>query len=65
MSKVIQFDVEARRKLKEGMNALARSVVVTLPDLNQMIFCPISKMGRLITASISRQRNMKTYWLQV
>ncbi|HEX5168829.1 MAG TPA: TCP-1/cpn60 chaperonin family protein, partial [Cyclobacteriaceae bacterium] len=30
MSKVIDFDVEARRKLKEGINALARSVVITL-----------------------------------
>jgi chaperonin GroEL len=30
MSKIIDFDVEARRKLKEGINALARSVVITL-----------------------------------
>lgn len=39
MSKVIQFDVEARRKLKEGMNALARAVVVTLgPKGRTVIF---------------------------
>jgi chaperonin GroEL len=39
MSKIIQFDVEARRKLKEGMNALARSVVVTLgPKGRTVIF---------------------------
>lgn len=30
MSKIIDFDVEARRKLKEGINALAKSVVITL-----------------------------------
>lgn len=39
MSKTIQYDVEARRKLKEGMNALARSVVVTLgPKGRTVIF---------------------------
>lgn len=39
MSKIIQFDVEARRKLKEGMNGLARSVVVTLgPKGRTVIF---------------------------
>jgi chaperonin GroEL len=29
MSKIIQYDTEARRRLKDGMNALARAVVVT------------------------------------
>lgn len=39
MSKIIHFDVEARRKLKEGMNALARAVVVTLgPKGRTVIF---------------------------
>lgn len=39
MSKTIQYDVEARRKLKEGMSALARSVVVTLgPKGRTVIF---------------------------
>lgn len=39
MSKIIRFDVEARRKLKEGMSALARSVVVTLgPKGRTVIF---------------------------
>lgn len=39
MRKIIQFDVEGRRKLKEGMNALARSVVVTLgPKGRTVIF---------------------------
>jgi hypothetical protein len=30
MGKMIQFDVEARRRLKAGMEALARSVIVIL-----------------------------------
>lgn len=30
MSKIIDFDIEARRRLKEGINALARAVVITL-----------------------------------
>lgn len=30
MSKIIDFDVEARRKLKDGVNALAGAVVITL-----------------------------------
>jgi chaperonin GroEL len=30
MSKVMDFNVEARRKLKDGMNALAEAVIVTL-----------------------------------
>ena len=39
MSKIIEFDVEARRKLKDGMNALARAVVVTLgPKGRTVIF---------------------------
>jgi len=39
MSKLIQFDIEARRKLKEGMDALARSVVITLgPKGRTVIF---------------------------
>ncbi|HEX6890386.1 MAG TPA: chaperonin GroEL [Chryseolinea sp.] len=39
MSKIIEFDVEARRKLRDGMNALARSVVVTLgPKGRTVIF---------------------------
>ena len=39
MRKMIQFDVEARRKVKEGMDALARSVVVTLaPKGRTVIF---------------------------
>jgi chaperonin GroEL len=39
MSKIIDFDVEARRKLKEGINALARSVVITLgPKGRTVIF---------------------------
>lgn len=39
MSKIIEFDTEARRKLKEGMNALARSVIVTLgPKGRTVIF---------------------------
>jgi chaperonin GroEL len=39
MRKIIEFDVEARRKLKNGMNALARAVVVTLgPKGRTVIF---------------------------
>ena len=39
MSKVIDFDVEARRKLREGINALAKSVVITLgPKGRTVIF---------------------------
>jgi chaperonin GroEL len=39
MGKLIDFDVEARRKLKDGINALARSVVITLgPKGRTVIF---------------------------
>lgn len=39
MGKIIEFDIEARRKLKDGMNALARSVVITLgPKGRTVIF---------------------------
>lgn len=39
MSKIMEFDVDARRKLREGMNALARSVVITLgPKGRTVIF---------------------------
>lgn len=39
MRKVIEFDVEARRKLRDGMNALARAVVITLgPKGRTVIF---------------------------
>lgn len=39
MGKIIDFDIEARRKLKEGMNALARAVVITLgPKGRTVIF---------------------------
>lgn len=39
MRKVIEFDIEARRKLRDGMNALARAVVITLgPKGRTVIF---------------------------
>lgn len=39
MGKVIEFDVEARRRLKDGINALAQAVVVTLgPKGRTVIF---------------------------
>jgi chaperonin GroEL len=39
MSKIIEFDVEARKKLRNGMNALARSVIITLgPKGRTVIF---------------------------
>ena len=39
MSKTMEFDVEARRKLRDGMNALARAVVITLgPKGRTVIF---------------------------
>jgi chaperonin GroEL len=39
MGKIIDFDVEARRKLKDGINALARAVVITLgPKGRTVIF---------------------------
>lgn len=39
MSKIIDFDVEARRKMKDGINALARAVVITLgPKGRTVIF---------------------------
>ncbi len=39
MSKIIDFDIEARRKLRDGMNALAQAVVVTLgPKGRTVIF---------------------------
>ena len=39
MSKIIGFDVEARGKLKNGVNALAQSVVITLgPKGRTVIF---------------------------
>ncbi|WP_276370759.1 chaperonin GroEL [Chryseolinea sp. H1M3-3] len=39
MSKIIDFDIEARRKLREGMNALAQAVVITLgPKGRTVIF---------------------------
>jgi len=39
MSKIIDFDVEARRKLKDGINALAQAVVITLgPKGRTVIF---------------------------
>jgi len=39
MSKIIEFDMEARKKLRDGMNALARSVIITLgPKGRTVIF---------------------------
>ncbi len=39
MSKVIDFDVEARRKLKDGINALAQAIIITLgPKGRTVIF---------------------------
>ena len=39
MSKIIDFDVEARRKLKDGINSLAQAVVITLgPKGRTVIF---------------------------
>lgn len=39
MGKIIDFDIEARRKLKEGMNALSQAVVITLgPKGRTVIF---------------------------
>jgi chaperonin GroEL len=43
MSKVIDFDVEARRKLKDGINALAQAVIITLgPKGRTVIFEKVS-----------------------
>lgn len=39
MSKIIDFDVEARRKLKDGINALAQAIIITLgPKGRTVIF---------------------------
>ena len=39
MSKIIDFDIEARRKLRDGMNALSQAVVITLgPKGRTVIF---------------------------
>jgi chaperonin GroEL len=60
MSKLIEFDVEARRKLKVGINALARSVVVTLgPKGRTVIFEKINGEPQVCNDGVTVARQVE------